>query len=489
VLFHRLDFSAWFDEAFSYGMGTQPWGVIFGHWIWGTDANMASYYVILRGWLGLLGLFGVAPNELLLRLPSASFGIASVIAVYWLGRYLFGRLAGLVASGLFLTNFLSIIVAQSARAYTLGLFLLTLSWLAMFKLIDHPKRRWLLIYIISSTLAVYALLLALLVLASQAAAVGAMALLPGPWRSKTRSAFKRLGIAGLVTGLAIVPIGIDAAVHGGPNFWVPPVTWSEFRFFVYELTGQSRAYEYLVLSLVGIALLIAGSARVPKIRSLFRQRDADLAPAAGMTAWLVIPVLAAIATTQPHLNLHVFYPRYLVIVVPALALLAGLGVQSMPSRIMQLALVVALIAVAIAPLDVYYENAQSQDFKDPVNWIDQRFQPGDGIICYPDIQCGIPLTYSLAAAGEAGRFDSGSPGWFFWDRNTSVPVVADTVLPFAKSHGHVFFVYGPLGPDPAQDAEATAMEDTLKANGYRVVAEFAAKGSTSTTTVVLFERP
>jgi hypothetical protein len=488
VLFHRLDFSAWFDEAFSYGMGTQQWHVFIANWIWGTDANMALYYLILRGWLGLLAFLGVAPSEVLLRLPSTLFGVAAVLAVYWLGRYLFGRLAGLVASGLFLTNFLEMIVAQSARGYTLGLLLMTIAWLALFKLLETKSRRWWALFVITSTLSVYALLLSLLVIASQAVAVVAMSLFPGPWRVTTRSGLKQLAVATPVIAAAVAPIGIDAVVHGGPNSWVPPVTWSGFRFFLYQLTGESRAYEYLVFSLLALGILMAGSALVPSLTSLFRTSLVLSGPAIALASWFAVPILIAIALTQPRLNFHVFYPRYLVIVVAPLALLVGLGVHALPSRVVQAALGIALILVAIPPLNVYYQNAQSQDFKDPVAWVQQRFHSGDGIICDPEIQCAIPLTYSLAAAPGPARFGSESPGWFFWDRNTSVPVNSETVLPFAARHDRVFFVYGPLGPDLTQDAEAKAMEDALTAAGYRAVGQFSASGSTSTMSVVLFER-
>ena len=80
-MFHRLDVSAWFDETYSYGMATQPIGSFFTHWVWGSESNMLLYYLSLRAWLGVLAAAGQTPVELLLRLPSAIFAIASSLMV------------------------------------------------------------------------------------------------------------------------------------------------------------------------------------------------------------------------------------------------------------------------------------------------------------------------------------------------------------------------------------------------------------------------
>ncbi|HET9780438.1 MAG TPA: glycosyltransferase family 39 protein [Candidatus Dormibacteraeota bacterium] len=488
VIFHHLDFSIWFDEAFSYGMAAQPWPVVFAHWIWGSDANMTLYYLILRGWLGFLGLIGVAPNEVLFRVPSALCGVAAVLSVYLLGRQLFGKVAGLVASGLFLTNFLYLIVAQSARAYTLGLLLFTISWLALFRFIKLGSRRWWVVYVGVTALSVYTLLLAGLIIASQAAAVVAMALLPGPWRTMARSAITALVPAALVTLLLTGPILVDAALHGGPNFWVPPATLSEVKMFLFVLTGQSRAYEYLVFALMGVGVVLAAAPQLPRLAQLADLEKSHLGPAAALVAWFAVPMLIAIALTQPRLNLHVFSPRYMVIIVPAMCLLAGLAVQAMPSRLVQLAIVTLLIVVSVAPVGVYYANAQAQDFKDPVIWMQQHYQTGDGVVCDPEIQCALPVAYYVAADPGSARFDSDSPGWFFWDTNSSVPVSDQTVLPFAARHDRVFIVYGPLGPDQTMDAKLAALEKSLEANGYRLADQYSASGSTVTTTVLLFDR-
>jgi uncharacterized membrane protein len=132
AVFYRLGFSVWFDEADSWGLSTQPLRMVIGRYFLGTEVNMVLYYGLLRLWLWVTGLLGVAPTEIVMRLPSALFGVATAVVVYLLGRRLFGRIGGLVAGGVYLTNFLQIIMAQMARAYTLQLMLLSIAWYALF---------------------------------------------------------------------------------------------------------------------------------------------------------------------------------------------------------------------------------------------------------------------------------------------------------------------------------------------------------------------
>src|SRR3989441_13009482 len=83
------------------------------------------------------------------------FAVAAAVVVYLLGRRLFGRIAGLVAAGLYLANFLQMGVAQLARSSSLELFLLALSWYALFAALTArgSARRWWALFVASSVLA------------------------------------------------------------------------------------------------------------------------------------------------------------------------------------------------------------------------------------------------------------------------------------------------------------------------------------------------
>jgi mannosyltransferase len=486
AVFHRLEISAWFDEAYSFGMATQSWQSYVTRWFWGAESNMALYYVILRGWLGFLSLFGVAPSEVLLRLPSALGAIGAAVTVYFLGRRVFGRIAGLVGAGLFLANFLEMILAQNARAYSLEMLLLCLSWLALFAALEEDSKRWWAVYVAAGTLSVWATLFSGLVLVSQVVALVMLLVLPGPWQAHVRNSIRSAVVSLAVTFVLVLPIGVDAVLHGGP-VWVPPAQLSDLRALLLLIDGGSRNYERLVLASAGLAFVLAAAAIVPRLARLTLASRSTLGAAAAMGSWLVVPIAISFALTRPGLNLHLFFPRYLVVVVPPLCLLAALAVEALPSRVLQLALAIALAVVAWQPFTFYYQLAQVQDFKDPVQWIQQRYQAGDGMVCEPAVQCGIPVAYYLQADPGPARIDRDSPGRFSWEDSSSVPVTKDTLLAYAGHHRRIFFVFAPLGQSPALDSEAASLEAELTADGFHLIETVSARATAATVRVDLFE--
>jgi uncharacterized membrane protein len=103
----------------------------------------------------------------MLRLPSAVLSVATVPALYSLGKRLFCSRVGIVAALLFAVHAVDIQYAQEARSYSLVIFLVTLSSLYFLRSIERPSLGNLVGYTLISVLSVYAHLFAALVLAAQ----------------------------------------------------------------------------------------------------------------------------------------------------------------------------------------------------------------------------------------------------------------------------------------------------------------------------------
>jgi uncharacterized membrane protein len=465
LVLYRIDISLWYDETFSYGVSTQPWHTFLGHYLWGVEANMALYYAVLRGWLWLTGVLGLNPVEVIVRLPSAVFAIAATVVLYLLGKRLGGWVAGAIAAGLYATNFLQLIVAQSARSYSLQLLLLGLSWYCLLAALDGGphQRRWWVGYVASSTLAVYAALFSGLVLTAQVVAIAFMLLWPGPWQARVRAALRPFVASLVLIGVLLVPIAVDAAVHGGPNDWIRPAHFGDIRTFFLFISGNSIWYERLVIATGVLAGLLAifSWARPQLASRVTTANPESLASVIALSCWLVVPIVLSFALTRPGLNLHLFFHRYLIVVVPAICLLVGLGVSALRWRAVQLVLAVLLAVVAVPQVPQYYKAAKVQEFHQPTLWIQQRYQPGDGLICDPVVQCGVPMSYYLAAYPGPAHFDPDSPGRFIWENTSWVPVDIDRVLAYAAAHRRVFLIFAPIGNGTAAADEAKALESSL----------------------------
>jgi mannosyltransferase len=107
-----LDAGFWIDEAIAVGIASHDPGEIPG--LLRQDGSPPLYYLLLHGWIGLVGT-----GEAATRALSLVFAAVAVPASWWAGSVVGGRRAGAVAAAIvavcpFLTHY-----AQEARMYTL----------------------------------------------------------------------------------------------------------------------------------------------------------------------------------------------------------------------------------------------------------------------------------------------------------------------------------------------------------------------------------
>ena len=123
-----------------------------------SEANMALYYVMLRFWIHL------GQSEFAIRIFSVVPALATVVALYLLGTRAFGRKVGSLATLLLAINGFHVEYSQNARSYSLLVFLVALSSLFFLQSVREGSRKNWIRYVITSTLAIYAHLFAVLVL-------------------------------------------------------------------------------------------------------------------------------------------------------------------------------------------------------------------------------------------------------------------------------------------------------------------------------------
>jgi hypothetical protein len=142
----------------------------------------------------------------------------------------------------------------------------------------------------------------------------------------------------------------------------------------------------------------------------------------------------------------------------------------------QLGLGVVVAVVAIPALTSYYQYAQVQDFRGLTRWVEARYRAGDGVICAPVVECGVPTSYYFAAYPGRAHFDADSPGRFQWERTASIPLTADNLTAYEAQHRRIFVLYGPLGVSPDRTAQLDEVKATL-AGHLGLVDQVTVKGS------------
>ncbi|OGH59816.1 MAG: hypothetical protein A2725_02250 [Candidatus Magasanikbacteria bacterium RIFCSPHIGHO2_01_FULL_33_34] len=147
----------WFDELFSIHFSTIPsWSDTIKYWI--LETNPPLYTFFLRFYLRLID----NSNEILVRLPSLFFSIASIILLYIFAQKIFSKRTAIISSILLSISGLNLLISTETRIYSLLTLLTILSFIFFYKLIISKEKEnfnknylWI-IYLLTNLLLLYA---------------------------------------------------------------------------------------------------------------------------------------------------------------------------------------------------------------------------------------------------------------------------------------------------------------------------------------------
>ncbi|MEP6468444.1 MAG: glycosyltransferase family 39 protein [Chloroflexota bacterium] len=308
-------------------------------------ANMATYYLLLHFWLF------IGETEARIRLLSVIFGVASVVPVYFIARRLAGWLAGGLAAGIFVLIPYVIHYSQEARGYSLAMLVAgSLTWLLLIGVERRTVWPWA-AYGLIAALGLYVHFFVALIVAAHGLWVLATRSLP-PWRSALAALLPIL--------LAAAPIPFIIAQFGGGQEWIPPLTVSQAATSIVSLAG-------------GLPLLLAMAVLVA-VAVITRSRDSR--------TWLMIGCIVATIAGAALISIvkPMFVGRYLIVVLPHVAVLIGCALIALRPIILRGA-VVALLAVLLgAAIPSAYADQHQQDWRSAGTWMAERAQPGDRMI-------------------------------------------------------------------------------------------------------------
>jgi mannosyltransferase len=349
--------SFWLDEAFSVAVASLDLRDLW-HVISGDQANMAVYYLLLHWWLD------TGTSEAMLRTLSAVFAVGSLVPLYAIGTRLYSRPVGIIACLMLGMNAFFIQYAQEARAYSLLLLLTTTSSYVLVTSFVRPTVGAWLAYVAVSSLTVYTHVFGLLFVGAHAIALAFAAPRPVPWRFHL-SAFVAIGL--IIAPMLVVVVTVR---HAG---WVAPTTFDTLVRTTVELTGyggRSLAAFYAVLVILGL-----GARRRARPRQSTGWQDGFV------LTWLVLPVVTAVVFSV--LVRPIVVGRYLIGVLPALALLAAAGVWGLRWGVLRAAALAMLLTFAAGGLSRWYGGMPKEDWRSAVRYVLAQAEPGDRVAFHP----------------------------------------------------------------------------------------------------------
>jgi mannosyltransferase len=331
----------WADELATWGAVRTGWGNLF-KLAGDVDAVVTPYYVLLKAWTTVVGT-----STLALRLPSLACVVATAALVTAIGERLGSRRAGVAAGLLFAVVPSMSRYGQEARPYAAAILAVTLATFLLLRALPEPTfGRW-----AAYSVAVAAIglmhLVALLVLGAHLVAVV---------NGFRRSSLPRWLLA---AGLGVLP--------------ALPLVWLGHReIAAIDYIARSDWHSLLGSPGVIFGSWLAGGALMGLAAPAITTRY----PALLLAGWALVPV--ALLWTVGFVVI-VWWPRYLLFVVPGWALLAGLALWR--STVARIVISVGLVAGLGIPdqLVIRTEDGHNHGTKEVAGIIAANYRPGDGL--------------------------------------------------------------------------------------------------------------
>jgi hypothetical protein len=353
--------SFWFDEGVSVAIARLDW-YNFARILWRREANMSLYYFLLHHWLHFGG------SEYFVRALSVLFAIASVPAIYLLGRRLFDPRVGLTAAALLAVNAYHVQYSQEARSYSLMVLLCLLSSLYFLKCLDEPSGRNRALYVISSVLAVYAQFFSGLLVIAQWISLSLLDREQAAAQvRRTKKDFRWIAV------LVSPAIAFVATTGTGPLRWVQRPGPKDLWVFAVNLAGNGGPLLLGAFVAACLTALLPGLHRARRVAwESWRYRF--------LLLWLAFPVLLTLGLS---LVKPLFVPRYFIFCLPALVLLVACGVARLGRAWLMVPATLFFLALSLRGTVGYYKqdlDIQRDDWRAATSYLLNHAEPGDGLL-------------------------------------------------------------------------------------------------------------
>jgi mannosyltransferase len=384
------DSSYWRDEAATMVAVDRPFGQLLrllGH----TDVEHGVYYMML--W-PIVHVFGT--GELATRLPSALAMTVTAAFVTAIGRRLASPAVGFAAGLVFAAMPSTTVYAQNARPDAPSVAFAAAATYILVRALQaegRSRRRWLVAYAACMAVLGWVNVLALFLAAAHAVTVGIAVL-----REEDRAVSRRLAagwLAAIVAAFALTsPVIALSYQQRAAVAWIGPPTLHMLKFLPTLLAPypSQRTFDapFAVLILVCIAAGLVVSAVGGKAR-LAERWPAGLLKVA--LPWLFAPGVALIIVSFAK---PLYFTRYILFCVPALALLAGAGIVALGVIVGPTAMIVLALSGLSAQEAARGPSGHGENIRAADQIVAANARPGDAVIFYN------PSEESLVAAYPYG---------------------------------------------------------------------------------------
>jgi mannosyltransferase len=378
--------SYWLDEAIMIQLTSGSTADILAEY--SASGRPPVYVWLTFSWVQIFGA-----SEAAARALSALIGSGAILAIYYVGKELFGRHVGLSSALLMALSEMQIFHAQNLRYYSLVILLTLISFLYYIRMLRTGSLAQLTVWAITNLLLFFTHFLTVLVFPAQ---VLHFLIFHRRYRSLWLPwALAQASLAVAATWHLVLPLFQRTVVEGGPApgpSWIPPTELSMLYRTVREyLLSTTPLRETIVpavvVFVVGLLLfwLVQGPARLR--RSLFALK-ADLRRFIGnwpslllVSLWLIFPPLSLFGLSL--LLRPMFVDRYTLSAAPALYLLIAGGLWSVRRLVPTTLVLVAFMVLTLPGIFQYYQRDNNEQWREVATYVAAAGRPGDAVVLGP----------------------------------------------------------------------------------------------------------
>ena len=370
----------WLDEACSSSFNASiSSGIIF-------DFQAPLHYLFLKAFIRFFGA-----NEFILRLPSAIFGISSVILLYKIGNVFLNRPIAYLSALILAINPLHIWYAQEARPYSMFVFVTLLNIYIFLKAISSGQEKLFLWCFLASILGLYTSYYFIFLLFAETLII--------LFLKKYRIYLKKWSIVILSIFFAFLPwlkIFLTQFQSFREGFWLPTPTWKDILFILhnFNLGYNATIFQYvlaLIVNTMNIILFFYG----------WREFKEQKLQTGYLMLLLFVIIWSSIFTIAQVIPIYL--SRQIMFISPLYYIVISSGIFLLFKRSFWIAILVGLILLSLNSFSLvnFYLNRMplkhmsvhlKKPFKDIANFIKLNSDSND-IMIHANLPTLMPLSF------------------------------------------------------------------------------------------------
>ena len=359
--FTHIDYqSVWVDEIHSLNEANPKLSIsgVYSQ-ILGADPHPPIYFYMLYF---VFKLFGY--TTFVLKSFSAVLGVLGILAMYFLGKEVLNKDVGKYAAILTAMNWFHLYHSQEGRMYSLLFLTTTLSFIYLNRFIKKPSYKSGFIHGLFASAMISSHFSGLFVFVAQYLLLLYYLIQTEP--TKRVKFFYYCLTASITSAILYIPsIPIMLRGLGKSEMWIPLPKPYVYTSFFQEFFGHSELIILIVIMLITVYLITISSIKVKLTQNIDPKKNKLLFSFLICFVWITMMLLLPLI--RSYTNLPMIVNRYFINVLPAILLIASIGLYHFGNRLLQSIIIIAIIAFSLTNIVLvkgYYKKITKSQFRD-----------------------------------------------------------------------------------------------------------------------------